>query len=40
MNIALVIGINGYWPHIGRCDDCEKVLEEFSLHPDSFMPKC
>jgi NDP-mannose synthase len=35
-----VYHFDGYWLDIGRPDDYEKAIEEFSLHRESFLPPC
>ena len=34
-----VYKFDGYWLDIGRHDDYEKAIEEFSAHRDSFLPR-
>ena len=34
-----VYNFEGYWLDIGRHDDYEKAIEEFSIHRDLFLPK-
>lgn len=34
-----VFNFEGYWLDIGRHDDYEKAIEEFSIHRDLFLPK-
>jgi NDP-sugar pyrophosphorylase family protein len=33
-----VYNFDGYWLDIGRHDDYERAIEEFTLHRDSFLP--
>jgi NDP-sugar pyrophosphorylase family protein len=34
-----VFNFEGYWLDIGRHDDYERAIEEFSIHRDVFLPK-
>jgi NDP-sugar pyrophosphorylase family protein len=34
-----VFNFDGYWLDIGRHDDYEKAIEEFSTHRKDFLPE-